>query len=175
MRTPTPTRTTAGLEPVRTRLLRDARADAEALLAAAAADAAAVFEEAEARAAAILAEARRQGGADAAAARRAVRARSRRAARARELAARRECWEELRRQVVRGVGELRAADAYPRLHERLTAHVRQSLGPDARITDVPGGGVVGEVPGRRVDCGLAAFAERALDRVGAEVEELWAP
>ncbi|MEV0173554.1 V-type ATP synthase subunit E family protein [Streptomyces sp. NPDC050803] len=163
------------LEPVRARLLRDAEADAQALLAAADEDAATVLRQAETQAAELLAEARRHGAADAEAVHRATRARARRAARARELAARRECWEELRRQVVHGVEALRGADAYPDLEARLTAHARQLLGADARITAVPGGGVRGEAAGRRVDLSLASFALRALDGVGSEVEELWAP
>lgn len=175
MRTSLPAGTDTALEPVRSRLLQDARDDAESLLAAADEDAATVLQDAEARAAEILAEARGQGAADAESALRDTRAQSRRTARARELAARRESWEELRRQVVHGVEELRRTDAYPRLRAQLTEHIRQVLGPDARITEAPGGGVLGEVPGRRIDCGLSSLAHRALDRTGAEVEELWAP
>ncbi|MCX5062720.1 hypothetical protein OG895_35215 [Streptomyces sp. NBC_00201] len=166
MRTPPPAGAGTALDPVRAQLLRAARAEADALLAAA---------DDEAQAAAILAEARRLGEADAAAARDAARARSRRAARARELVTRRECWEELGRRVERGVGDLRRTDSYPGLRVRLTAYVRDALGPDARITEALGGGVVGEAAGRRLDCSLAAFARRALERTGTEAEELWAP
>ncbi|WP_405653234.1 V-type ATP synthase subunit E family protein [Streptomyces sp. NBC_00019] len=175
MRTPLPVASATALDPVRTRLLQDARADAEALVTAADQDAEAVRADAESRAAEILAEARRQGATDARTVQAAVRARARRAARAGELAARRECWEELRRQVAQGVGELRDTPAYPRLRARLTTHARHVLGADARITEALGGGVIGESPGRRIDCGLAALADRALDRIGTEVEELWAP
>ncbi|MGW2516386.1 hypothetical protein ACWC09_05015 [Streptomyces sp. NPDC001617] len=175
MRTPLPAEAGTALDPVRAQLLRAARTEADAQLSAADDDAAAVLADAEARSAAILAEARRLGEADAAAARDAARARSRRAARARELAARRACWEELGRLVVRGVGDLRRADSYPVLRARLTAYVRDALGPDARITEAPGGGMVGEAAGRRLDCSLAAFARRALERTGTEAEELWAP
>ncbi|MFR0354638.1 hypothetical protein [Streptomyces sediminimaris] len=176
MRTaPLPAGAPAALEPVRARLLRDAAADADALLAAAAEDARATVREAGARASAVLAEARSQGARDARRTGAAARGRVRRAARARELAARREIWEDLCRRVVDGVEALRGTDAYPAVRRRLTAHVRQALGPDARITEAPGGGVVGEAPGRRIDCGLAAFAQRALDRSGGEVEQLWAP
>ena len=175
MRTSPPVGAAAALHPVRTRLLQEARADARATLAAATADADTLGRDAEARAAAILARARRQGAADAATAVRAERARARRAARARELAVRRECRLELRRQVVRGVEELRDTDAYPALRARLITRVRQLLGPDARIGEAPHGGVVGETAGRRVDLSLTAYALRALDRMDAEVEELWAP
>ena len=173
--TPQPAGTSAALDPVRDRLLRDAAADADALLTAAAGDARVAVREAEAQASAVLAEARGQGTRDAEHTGAAVRSRVRRAARARELAARREIWEELCRQVVAGVEALSGTDAYPAVRRGLEAHVRQVLGPDARITDAPGGGVVGEAPGRRLDCSLAAFARRALDRAGEEVEQLWAP
>ncbi|WP_020139494.1 hypothetical protein [Streptomyces sp. 351MFTsu5.1] len=163
------------LAPVRARLLADAQAAAEAVLGAAVEDADAMSKDAESRAAAILAEAREQGAADAMAARRAVRAQARRAARARDLSARRQCWEELRRQVVRGVEDLRRTAAYPSLRGRLTLRARHLLGPDARITEVPGGGVIGETRNRRVDLSLAAFAQHVLDRHGAELEELWTP
>ncbi|MFC8672759.1 hypothetical protein ACFUEN_08810 [Streptomyces griseorubiginosus] len=175
MRTSLTAEAEEALAPVRARLLADARAAAEAALVAAAEDADAMSEDAEARAAAILAEAREQGAADAESARRTVRAQARRAARARDLATRRQCWEELRRQVVRGVEDLSRTEAYPSLRARLTLQARRLLGPDARITEVPGGGVIGETSDRRVDLSLAAFAHHALDRHGAELEELWTP
>ncbi|MFE7172931.1 V-type ATP synthase subunit E family protein [Streptomyces sp. NPDC057616] len=170
-----PAAASPALDPVRARLLRDAAADAEALLAEADEEARAGVREAEAQASAVLAEARRQGAHDADLAGAAARSRVRRAARSRELAARREIWEDLCRQVVDRVEALRGTDAYPAVRRRLTARVRQVLGPGARITEAPGGGVVGDAPGRRLDCGLAAFAQRALDRAGGEVEQLWAP
>ncbi|MEU1273746.1 hypothetical protein [Streptomyces sp. NPDC005799] len=170
-----PTDATTALAPVRTRLLRDAAADAEALLSAAGEEATAAIRAAETRAAGILAEARREGARDAERIRGADRARARRTHRARELAVHREIWEELRLQVVRGVEELGGSTAYPAVRRRLTTYAQRVLGPDARITEAPGGGVVGEVPGRRIDCALATLARRALDRAGGEVEELWAP
>ena len=173
--TPPPAETSAALEPVRARLLRDAAADADSLVNAAAEDARATLRDAETRASAVLAESRRQGAHDAERAGVAASARVRRAIRARELAARREIWEELCRQVVDGVESLRESDRYPAVRRRLTAHVRQVLGPDARVTEAPGGGVVGDAPGRRLDCSLAALARRALDRADEEVEQLWTP
>ncbi|MCH0566671.1 hypothetical protein, partial [Streptomyces sp. MUM 2J] len=134
-----------------------------------------VLRAAESRAAEILAEARRQGAADADAARSAARVRARRTARARELAARRECWQELCRQVVEGVQALHGTAAYPALRDRLAEHVRRELGARAHIAEAPGGGVTGRAPGRRIDCSLAAVARRTLEHAGVEVEELWAP
>jgi hypothetical protein len=59
-----------------------------------------------------------------------------------------------------GYGDVRA---------RLVAAIHERLGPRAAVRDAPGGGVVGEVPGRRLDLSLAAFADRAVDRIiGAE-------
>ncbi|MFE1248434.1 hypothetical protein [Streptomyces sp. NPDC058741] len=170
-RTTLPEGAAATVEPVRERLLAAARARARTSLAEADEEAAAVLRDAEARAGEILAEARAQGEADAAAVLAAGRVRGRRAARARELLARRECWEELRRQVVRGVGQL----AGPELRERLAEQVRRVLGPDARIVEAADGGVVGEAPGRRVDLSLTAIAHRTAGLTGEEVEELWAP
>ena len=175
MRTLPPAGTGTALDPVRAQLLQAARADAEALLAAADDDASAVLADAGAQAAAILAEARSLGEADAAAARDATRARSRRAARARELAARSECWEELGRLVVHGIEDLRRSDSYPRLSARLTAYAHDVLGPDAQVTETPAGGVVAQTAHRRLDCSLTALAHRELERIGVEVEELWAP
>ncbi|MFJ9535915.1 hypothetical protein ACIRPX_01455 [Streptomyces sp. NPDC101225] len=176
MRTPPlPAAASPALDPVRARLLRDAAQDADALLAAAAEDARATVLAAQTQASAVLAEARGQGAHDAEVSGAAARNRVRRAARSRELAARREIWEDLCRQVVDRVEALRGTAAYPAVRRRLTAYVRQVLGPDARITEAPGGGVVGDAPGRRLDCGLAAIAQRALDRAGGEVDRLWAP
>ncbi|MFD8234778.1 hypothetical protein ACFV20_23250 [Streptomyces sp. NPDC059696] len=163
------------LEPVRAQLLAAARAEARALVSAADEEAAAVLREGEARVQEIHAAARGHGEADAAAVRAATRVRSRRAARARELAARREAWEELRRQVVRDVGRLRDSEDYPGLRDRLTAYVRGVLGPEARVSEAADGGVVGERAGRRIDMSLTSLADRLLERAAREVEELWAP
>ncbi|MDL2074900.1 hypothetical protein QNN03_00445 [Streptomyces sp. GXMU-J15] len=175
MKTSLPAPMTAALEPVRARLLRAAEADAAAMLATADKDAATILRQAEAQAADLLAEARERGAADAEAVRRAAHVRARRTARARELAARRECWEELRRQVIRGVEALRTTEGYPRIEAGLTARAHRLLGPRARISPAPGGGVLAEDETRRVDLSLTQCARRALDGAGPEVEELWTP
>lgn len=49
------------------------------------------------------------------------------------------------------------------------------LGAGAEVTEHADGGVVAQVPGRRVDLSLTALADRALDGMGAEVRSLWEP
>ncbi|WP_329316991.1 hypothetical protein [Streptomyces sp. NBC_01262] len=165
----------AALAPVRSELLRAAHEEADALLSAADGQAAATLARARATAEAVLAQARREGEADAARSRAAELTRARRDARAAHLAVRRQAYEELRRHVTDQVLRLRYADGCPALRDRLTEHARRLLGPDARIVEDPGGGVVAHAPGRRADLTLGAFAARALDRAGGEAEALWTP
>ncbi|MCF4136744.1 hypothetical protein L1856_07530 [Streptomyces sp. Tue 6430] len=161
------------LHPVRTELLRTAHADAEALSARAEEEAAARVGQAEDQARSILEEARRQGRADGADAARDRLVAARRQARSRTLSARREPYEELRRRAAGRVRELRRADGYAALRERLEQRARTLLGPDAEVTEPADGGVVARIPGKRVDLSLTALAERALDGMEAEVRTLW--
>ncbi|MCQ4042732.1 hypothetical protein ACFOSC_10450 [Streptantibioticus rubrisoli] len=169
------TKRSAALEPVRDALLRAARKDAETVLAEARRAAAAVLDEARARATAILDEARRQGTADGLADGAALRVRARRTVRARELAAQRAAYDDLREQATQGVRRLRAESEYPCVRDELVAQARRLLGDDISVTEHPDGGVVATAPGRRVDLTLDALAGRALERLGSEVEVLWAP
>ncbi|MFF4585690.1 hypothetical protein [Streptomyces sp. NPDC001388] len=175
MTTRAPDQTTDALQPVRARLLRAAHADAEALLADAGREAAARLDQARAQARAILDDARRQGEADGVDAARDLLVRARRQARSRTLSARREAYEEMRREAAERVRALRRADGYASLRERLEQRARTLLGPEAQVTEHADGGVVAQVPGRRVDLSLTALAERALDGMGAEVRSLWEP
>ncbi|MFF9060976.1 V-type ATP synthase subunit E family protein [Streptomyces sp. NPDC014882] len=161
------------LHPVRAELLRAAHADAEALSARAEEEAAARIAQAEAEARSILDEARRQGEADGAATARDRLVAARRQARSRTLSARREPYEELRREAAERVRGLRRADDYARFRERLEQRARTFLGADAEVTEPADGGVVAQVPGKRVDLSLTALAEHALDDMGAEVRTLW--
>ncbi|SFF99384.1 V-type ATP synthase subunit E [Streptomyces mirabilis] len=165
----------SALEPVRERLLRSARADAEELLARTDRETEALLEGARARAASILDDARRQGEADAAQDRAAVLTRVRRTIRARELDVRRQAYEELRRSTAERAGELRHRPDYPAMRDRLARRARQLLGPDCEVAEDPFGGIVARAPGRRTDSTLDALAARALDRLGAQTETLWAP
>ena len=161
------------LLPVREALLARAEAEAQKLLAEVDAEADASIARAQAEADAIRAEARAQGEADAAEVLVAERARARRQARAVVLAAQRDTYDELRSRVVRDLPALRADPAYATWCDRLGEVVRTVLGPDAVVTEHPGGGVIGEVTGRRVAYTLMGLADRALDSLGSDVEGLW--
>jgi vacuolar-type H+-ATPase subunit E/Vma4 len=165
----------AALDPVRRSLLDAARADAGAVVAAAERESAALLDAARADAEAVLAEARRQGAADAARTRNSLLRRARHHGRALELAVRSEAYEELRRRIAARVTALRHGPDYPALHARLVLRAGQLLGPEAEMTEPPSGGVLAETRGRRVDLSLDTLAAHALDLLGAEAEQLWAP
>ncbi|KUL22182.1 hypothetical protein [Streptomyces regalis] len=177
MKTPAPDFQTTddALSPVRTELLRAAHADAEATLARAEREAAQLVHQARAEARAVVGEARRQGEADGADAARDLLVQARRHARSHTLAARRETYEELRREAAKRVGGVRGTDRYAAVRERLERRARLLLGPGAEVSEHTDGGVVARAPGRRVDLSLTALADRALDRMGAEVRSLWEP
>ncbi|MER6102920.1 hypothetical protein ABT115_11490 [Streptomyces sp. NPDC001832] len=174
MTTPTAGRAEA-LATVRAELLRAARADAEALIVQATRDVEAVLDRARNEAEEIVEQAHREGAAEGTAAGAAVLLRARRNARACEQTARREAYEELRHQVTERFRALRYTADYPGIRDRLERRARQLLGPDAAVAEQPGGGVVGHATGRLADFSLDALAARALDRLGADTEALWAP
>lgn len=162
----------AALAPVRAALIAAAETDAAALLAAADTGDGAVAE-ARARAAKLVADARAEGAADAAAVLAADSARAHRDGRRIVLAAKKEAYEQLRRQARAAATALREDPAYERLRDRLAARATALLGPGVTITEHPDGGVVGSVRGRRCDLSLPAIADRAVDALGPEVERLW--
>ncbi|WP_454857485.1 hypothetical protein [Promicromonospora soli] len=161
------------LEPVRSAVLRRARADADGVRAAAEADAARVRAAAEAKAAETLARARAEGAADAVELLETQRARTRRSMRARELAAQRVAHDDLRRLAVDAVRERLRDGPGRELREALVVVARRLLGPHAVLTDAPGGGIEAEAGGRRVDLTLDALTARAVDRLGADLDGLW--
>jgi hypothetical protein len=116
----------------------------------------------------MLTDARRAGAADAAAVIADERAQVRRSARAVVLHAHREAYDGLRCAARTAVSRLRDEPGYSGARDRLVAHARERLGPQATIRDTDGGGIVAEVPGRRLDLSLRTFAERAVDTVVAE-------
>ncbi|MFD5393269.1 hypothetical protein ACFWJW_03290 [Streptomyces sp. NPDC127097] len=175
MRTPVPDEAGAALEPVRTELLRAANSEARSLLAQADREAADLLDAARAEGEAILDASRRQGEAEGQAAGRAVLIQARRTARARELGVRRKAYEQLRLRATERVRALRDTADYDAVLDRLARCARLLLGPDAEVTEHPDGGVIAHAAGRRVDCTLDALAAHALDRLGSEVETLWAP
>jgi vacuolar-type H+-ATPase subunit E/Vma4 len=160
---------------VRESLLARARADAERVRADAAAEADALLEQARQQAEAILAEARERGASEGAEISAAARARARRRARGLVLASQRQAYETLRERSRDAVRALRDDPSYRRLRQRLERIARELAGASAVIVEAPDGGVVAEGSGRRIDCSLGALADRAVDALGAEVEELWAP
>ncbi|MGW3076149.1 hypothetical protein [Kitasatospora sp. NPDC001132] len=164
---------TDALTPVRAELLRAARADAEQAIAAACHDAESVLAAARAEAAAVLDRATWAGTEEGEAVAAAETARTARAARARELAAQGEAYAELRRRVAERVRERYEAD--PGAAEALARRARDLLGPDARVTDHPDGGLLATVPGRVVDLGVPALVRHGLDRLGVEAGRLWQP
>jgi hypothetical protein len=158
------------LAPLRAALLAAARQDADRALASAAQTERTRLAAAETEADQTRAQARAHGAADAASV--AARQRSNAGARARSLlqAARREEYLALRDAARSATAQLRESPAYPALRERMTSTVRRLLGPDARIEEAAGGGVVATAPGRRVDYTLRSVADRVLDEVAAGVE-----
>jgi vacuolar-type H+-ATPase subunit E/Vma4 len=156
-------------------LLDRARMDADAALTGADTEAAAMLAAARARAAQLVTEARAEGERDAAAVGARLRARAQREARAAVLHAQAAAYAELRRRSRAAVRALREDPAYPELLAALRARARAQLGAAATVREHPDGGVVAEAPGRRLDAGLDALADAALDGLGAEVQELWAP
>ncbi|ARP68626.1 hypothetical protein LK07_01315 [Streptomyces pluripotens] len=160
-----------GLDPVRTELLRAARASADAVLARAQAEAEETLRSARRTAAQVLSHARRAGAADGAAAADRERERALQDAWAVELAARAEAYASLRAEVRAGVQRALADGAVP--PERLAQTARSLLGADAQITAVPDGGVRAKAPGRRVDLSAQALADRAVDALGVAAETLW--
>lgn len=161
----------ADLAPVRAALLAEARAEADRVVAAARRDAAATITAARAQAARIRAEAAGNGAADAAQAAAATRVRARRQARAIELRARRQAYDALHERATGAVTALTGDPGYPAIRAGLVAAARDRLGPDAAIREPPGGGIVAQAPGLRLDLSLVGFVDAAVLAVVAEREE----
>ncbi|HYB15459.1 MAG TPA: V-type ATP synthase subunit E [Streptosporangiaceae bacterium] len=165
----------AALAPVRTRILREARMEADRIVELAHAEAAAIVRQARRSADEAVALAWTRGQADGAQAAAAERSRGREQARLILFGAQREAHEELRGQVLAAVGGLRDEPGYERLLSRLTAMAARTAGPDAAITVQPTGGVIARSRGVVVDCTLPKLASLAVDALGSEVRELWTP
>lgn len=161
----------SALEPVTVALLRRAHDEAKRVRANAEAEARRVRDEAGSDADRTLRYARSDGKAAARAAATTEWARTRRSERARELAARHAAYLELRHKAIDAAGALRDD---PVLCEALRSAARRLLGPHAIVTDHPDGGVIAEADDRRLDLTLSTLAVRALERLGPEMEGLWA-
>ena len=163
------------LAPVRTHMLRAARAEADRIVEQARIQAASIVRDARRSADEAIGRAVAQGRADGAPAAAAEQSRGREQARSIVLGAQREAYEELRRQVLDAVRGLRAEPGYDRLLSRLTAMAVRAAGPDATITPSPAGGVAARSRGVLVDCTLPRLAALAVDALGDQVRELWTP
>ncbi len=172
--TDTVVRVEDALTPVRDALTATARADAARRLAAAHQEAATILARARADARQTLDDARARGEHDAASLAAATQAQARRHARTLVLRARRRVHAELRRRVRQAVTALREDASYPALLDELTARARATLGADAEILEVPSGGVVATVPGRRFVCTLADLTADALAEEELALAEQWA-
>lgn len=160
------------LAPVRSALLAGAAADAAREVAEATRQGDDLLARARGRARAVLDEAAAAGRSDAETTMAAEHSRARRAARALELRAQKEIHDRLRHEVTAALARLVVG---PEPRSRLVAAVRAALGPDARVLDAPGGGVIGQVPGRLLDLGVTALADRAVEDHGGRAQELWRP
>jgi len=165
----------AALAPVRAAMLRRAASHADR-----------VIRDARRQADAIVAQARRDadqsvsGELAAARARAAVMAaaelsRGRHRARSILLSARRDARDELIGRASAAICGLRDEPGYARLLDRLTRLALAAAGPQATVTEHPAGGAVAHAPGVLVDCSLPRLASRAVEALGEQVRELWAP
>jgi hypothetical protein len=170
-----PARSTDPLAAVRVALLARATADAQRVVAAANAEVAEALRSAEDRAADIRHTAAAEAAADAAVIEAEARAATRRQERAIVLAAQLTAYEQLRARSRDAVRALRTDPGYPDLLTRLEAVARDRLGPEAVLTEDPEGGIVGSGGGRRLVLTLDAVADRAVEALAAEAEELWQP
>jgi vacuolar-type H+-ATPase subunit E/Vma4 len=163
------------VEPLRASLLASVAAETARSRADARQEGELRLGEAARRAEELVARARSLGESDAGpeVARRRLRARRR--ARALTLAARREVYEELRREAVAAALSLRGTEPYPALLERLAAAAREQLGGEATLElDPPEqGGVIASSGERRVDYTLPALVDRCLAGSGMELRRLW--
>lgn len=156
-------------------LLDRARRDAHAAVAAADVEADRVLRRARAEADAMLADARAKGTADGAAVLANDLSRAEREARSVLLVAQRAAHDRARQAARDAVAELRNDPVYPILVDALRARARHDLGPTTVVAELPRGGVVAEVDGRRIEHSLAELADDLMDRLGDEVDGLWAP
>jgi vacuolar-type H+-ATPase subunit E/Vma4 len=161
----------AALEPLRAALLTRAGKDADLMRRAAEDDGRKALAAAQERSRQSLANARTQGEAQAALLAAEERSRARRKARGVVLAAQRQAYEELRRQVGDAIRRLLADSGW---QDRLNVLLLRQLGAEARIHDQEGGGVVAQsADGRRIDASIGVLVDLALSHL--QLEGRWAP
>jgi hypothetical protein len=166
----------SAVEPLRAAFLAEVRAEVARALADADRRAAARIAEAERRGRALVEAARAEGVAVAALVGAEEQTLARRRAQSLRLAAKRELYERLAAEAHAAARALRNDPRYPALLARLAQTARAQLGADAVLElDPPeAGGVRACAGSRRVDYTLDALAERCLERLGSEMERLWA-
>ena len=103
------------------------------------------------------------------------RARGAREARAIVLDAQRRTYESVLQAARDAVSGLRDDPAYPVLLEVLRARVTAELGPAARCSEDPRGGLIGQTDGRRTEYTLDGLADDIVERLRPEMERLWSP
>jgi vacuolar-type H+-ATPase subunit E/Vma4 len=162
------------LAPVRQALLDHARQEGERLVAAARADADATVRDADDEVARAVEDARRRADATARARRASELVRARRERQAALLRAQAEWTDRLRAAIRSATATFPDDPRYPALVVRLEQLARRQLGDGASIEHPTVGGVTASVPGRRVDYGLPALAERAFGVVAEEAGSPWA-
>ena len=162
----------AALAPVRTALRTAAEQRAAELRDDASRQAGTLLDDARAEAAAILAAATKDGE-DAARSEAALRSsRARRRAHELVLAERSSLRLELHRRVRAAAAGLTSDPRYPDLLTRLTEQCRQLLGPEAKVSESPEGGVFAAAGPRHLDLSLPVLAEMTLDSMPV-ARELW--
>lgn len=161
------------LQPVRAELLSRAAADADRVIAEARQEAARILEQGHDKARQLTEKARATGEAAGFALAAEQQAALRRALRRDVLAAKDNGYQQWRRHAREAVLRLRDEPEYPRWCETLRGAAAGVLGDGAEVTDHPDGGVVAQLGCRRVDLSLPAIADRALDEIAADIDELW--
>lgn len=162
----------AALAPLRQALWTSAEGQAADIRDGASWEAADLLASAREQAARILVDATR-AGVDAARSQAALRSsRVRRKAHELVLARRGTVLAELRRQLREHASGLQDDPRYPELVTGLTEQCRKLLGPSAKISESPNGGVVAETGTHRLDLSCPVLAELALDSMPEE-SELW--
>ena len=163
------------LDPVRAALLAQAEAEAGRLVDQADERVAAQVSRAEEQKTALVDRARAEGEAAAELEAASELTRARRRARTLVLEAQRAIYDDVRREARASVQRLRSEPQYEQLLERLSAVVREELGPEAELVlDPPEGGVIGRLGNRRVEHTLPVLVERCLAERAEEVERVWA-
>ena len=170
-----PPGTEALLAPVRVRMQREAEDQAATVLAGARREASAILAQAQQSAAAAVAQAQTAGRQEGAVLAAAIRSRGRREGRTILLHAQAAALDDLRARVRAQVAALPGEPGFGQLHDRLARMAQLAAGPDAVVASSPDGGVLARDAGVAVDCSLARLADLAVQALGPDVHELWAP